>query len=547
MLFSLILASFINFVSPVNYEISLAGNFGEPRPNHFHGGIDVKTGGVEGKTIRSIGDGYVTRVTVGLYGYGNAVFIHHPQGYVSVYCHLKAFNPQIAALVRKRQYERQSYRIDETFKPYECPVAAGQLIAVSGNTGASQAPHLHLEIHNARTGNMMDPLDFLGKYVKDALRPMAHGFMVYPQYGEGVFCGGAAKQSFGFASDNLTRKFTAWGKVGFGLWANDYMEITYNRYGIRKTTLTVDGKVVYQSDVNNIPSAYNRMVNCWGDYEHFRRYGVWYMKSFRDPGNLLPIIKVDANNGFVIFDKEKTYHFVYTVTDFAGNKRDYRFSVEGRKQQLPKKREPNLPRLMRWNRANCFQMPSVQLTMPQNLLGDDLELRPRRMRQPNRLSDAFAFYDSSMPLFSWASLSIRCNRKVADPSKLYIAGKAGATRFYGGRYQNGWVTGRIRELGAIYEIAYDDKAPTITPIGQGAWNSTHTLRVGIQDSGSGIRECRGYVDGKFVLFEEVPKSPWMKCDLRSTAIKKSGGIHDFKFVAIDNRGNKKEFVSKIKY
>ena len=50
---------------PVSYEMSLAGNFGEPRPNHFHGGIDVKTDGVEGKPIYSIGDGYVSRVTMG--------------------------------------------------------------------------------------------------------------------------------------------------------------------------------------------------------------------------------------------------------------------------------------------------------------------------------------------------------------------------------------------------------------------------------------------------------------------------------------------------
>ena len=50
---------------PVSYDISLAGNFGEPRPHHFHGGIDIKTDGVEGKAIYAIGDGYVSRVTMG--------------------------------------------------------------------------------------------------------------------------------------------------------------------------------------------------------------------------------------------------------------------------------------------------------------------------------------------------------------------------------------------------------------------------------------------------------------------------------------------------
>ena len=50
----------IVYASPVDYDITLAGNFGEPRPFHFHGGLDVKTGNVEGKDIFSIADGYVT-------------------------------------------------------------------------------------------------------------------------------------------------------------------------------------------------------------------------------------------------------------------------------------------------------------------------------------------------------------------------------------------------------------------------------------------------------------------------------------------------------
>ena len=93
---------------PVSYDISLAGNFGEPRPHHFHGGIDIKTDGVEGKAIYAIGDGYVSRVTMGLYGFGNAVYVTHPEGYTSVYCHLKAFSPRIKAALRRYQYQARS-------------------------------------------------------------------------------------------------------------------------------------------------------------------------------------------------------------------------------------------------------------------------------------------------------------------------------------------------------------------------------------------------------------------------------------------------------
>lgn len=87
---SLFLSAALAFGSPVNYPISLAGNFGEPRPNHFHGGIDVRTGQVEGKPVFSVADGYVSRITVGLGGFGNAIYVNHPGGKTSVYCHLKS-------------------------------------------------------------------------------------------------------------------------------------------------------------------------------------------------------------------------------------------------------------------------------------------------------------------------------------------------------------------------------------------------------------------------------------------------------------------------
>ena len=75
------MVSQIVFGSPVHYDIELAGYFAEPRPNHFHGGIDIKTGQVEGKALYSIGDGYVSQITIGLFGFGNALYIHHPEGY----------------------------------------------------------------------------------------------------------------------------------------------------------------------------------------------------------------------------------------------------------------------------------------------------------------------------------------------------------------------------------------------------------------------------------------------------------------------------------
>ena len=116
-----------------------------------------------------------------------------------------------------------------------------------------------------------------------------------------------------------------------------------------------------------------------------------------------------------------------------------------------------------------------------------------------------------------------------------------------GTYHRGWVTGKARELGAVYELAYDDTPPMLNPVGQSSWNSTHVIRMGIVDGQSGIASYRGYVDGQFVLFEEVCQSPWVRCDLTATPLKRSGKWRHFTFIAIDHRNNKREFKSLIKY
>ena len=175
---SLLLAVNVNFTPPMSHEISLAGNFGEPRPNHFHGGLDFRTEGVEGKPIMTIGDGYVSRITVGKFGFGNAVYVTHPEGYTSVYCHLQHFSPRMDRLVKQWQYAHEQYEADIRLHPTEYPVAQGQLIAFSGNTGHSFGPHLHLELHDTRTWDMLDPLEYLGTFVNDTVPPQIHDIIM---------------------------------------------------------------------------------------------------------------------------------------------------------------------------------------------------------------------------------------------------------------------------------------------------------------------------------------------------------------------------------
>ena len=327
----------IAYISPVDYDITLAGNFGEPRPFHFHGGLDIKTNNEEGKLVYSVADGYVSRLTINMYGFGNAIYVTHPDGNTSVYCHLKRFADQ---------YEDQLQRtgskdtLSVVFPADKFPVKAGELIAISGNTGHSTGPHLHLEIHDTETWVLRDPLAKLASIIADTVAPQAHSLMVYPMDGEGIFNGGFTKQTFGLGAPDtkvrrsaftVQREFTAWGRVGFALWADDYSEATYNHYGIRYTQLLVDGRELFRSDVDSIPFSCQLEVNRWGDYDHWRRTHIWYMKSFREPGIRLPVLHTNFEQGIVCFSEERPYHLTYILRDYQGNESRYHFTVRGQR------------------------------------------------------------------------------------------------------------------------------------------------------------------------------------------------------------------------
>lgn len=528
----------------MTHEISLAGNFGEPRPNHFHGGLDFRTEGVEGKKVLAISDGYVSRLTVGLFGFGNAIYVTHPDGYTSVYCHLQRFTPRLEELLKKWQYEHEQYEADVRLSPSDCPVAQGQLIAISGNTGHSFGPHLHMEIHDTRTWAMYDPMEFVGAHINDTVAPQIHGIKAYPVAGQGVF---NRTSQPSILQSQPSSPDTAWGLVGFGIYADDYMQGSYNHYGIRLTTLTVDGREVFRSDVNGIPYRKNRMVNSWGDYYHFYKTNHWYMKSFIEPGNTLPILFADEQRGLIRFDEERDYHIEYVLSDFFGNTTRRAFTVRGQRMEIPAKTIANPRMLMRWNQTNIYSRPGMQLVIPYGLIGDDIELSPSVQQSSDGYSPLYTFYHMSCPLFYDAELSIAVHRQVADPQKLYIVCHNGRDRFQGGSYHDGWVTGRLNDLGGRYELAYDGTPPVITLQNEAGWSSAREIRITVKDDQSGLKSCKAYVDGQFVLLKPVAKSNVLLCRLADTPVAATGAMRRLRITAVDQRDNEKTIETNIQY
>ncbi len=525
------------FTLPFDFPLYLSANFGELRTNHFHGGLDFKTQGAVGKPVRCIADGYVSRITVSAGGYGNALYITHPNGYMSVYGHLDSFAPEVARYVEQYQYDHETFVADIVPDSAKFRFQQGDVIALSGNTGFSFGPHLHMEIRKTETNEPIDPLPFFRKKVGDKRAPLAHFIAFYPQAGKGVADGKSDMFTLrveGKGASCLPRTVVAWGEIGVGISANDYMDGTQNNYGVRSVELYVDEAKIFHSVVDCFAFGENRAINSWVDYAFYKDHGKWIMKSFAAPGNPLRLLHTDENRGIVRIDQEKDYHFKYVLKDFHDNTSVYSFIVRGSKQSIPEYR-PDMNSYLHYDRPNVIRKLGMQLTIPRGMLYEDVELNSVVRMDSSAISFEYQLHDKPVPLHAGCELMIGVRRlPVSDTTKYYIE-KQSRDKYYsvGGYYENGWVKTVISELGT-YRVAVDTIPPRITPLGKSS-PSTRTIRYKVSDRGTGIKSYRGTVDDQFILVAYSAKNGTMTCHIDPERVSK--GRHTFKLAVEDYCGN----------
>lgn len=515
-----------SFVPPFDFPLTLSGNFGEIRSNHFHGGLDFKTQGVTGKPVRALADGYISRIRV-TNGSGHVLDVTYDNGYSTINRHLSAFVQPIAGRVEKLQYEQESWEVEIVPEPGEYPVKPGQIIALSGNTGYSFGPHLHLDVFETETGDYVDPMPFFKSKIKDKTAPRAEGIMLFPQAGSGVVAGSERPQSF---PPSAVKPVEAWGIIGAGIKAYDYMDGVHNRYGVHTVILSVDGTEVFRSTVDRFSQDENRMINSWTHGQ--------YMKSFIDPGNTLRLLKAsNGNRGLVDISEERDYQFQYVLKDYFGNTSRYRFVVRGKKQPI-RPLQHREKYFFAWDRTNYLQEPGMTLVVPKGMLYDDVPLNYSMRADSGAIAFTYQLHDKAVPLHSGCELHIGLRRKpVEDMTKYYVARVTARGKYSaGGRYEDGFMKTSIRELGT-YTVAIDTVPPVIIPLNKNLWVRNGKVTFRLKDGQTGIRSYRGTIDGKYALFgrPNLTKSVW-ECKLDPKYVSK-GGKHTVEMTVTDQCGN----------
>jgi murein DD-endopeptidase MepM/ murein hydrolase activator NlpD len=534
------------FRPPLDIPMQLSGNFGELRPNHFHAGFDFKTQQKEGLKVYAAADGYVSRIKISTFGNGKTIYITHPNGYTSVYAHLQKAVGSIQDFITKTHYKEQAFEIEMYLKPGEIPIKKGEWIAISGNTGASEGPHLHFEIRDSKTEYIINPMLFgFDSGFKDTKKPTVSGLYVYPlttkttvnKSQRPILLNYSLQKDGTFLAD----KVVANGEIGFGIIADDYDDVSFNKNGVYSVHSFLNGqpRFGYQLDTYSFDDM--RYVNALIDYAKYKKTKQRVQKLFMKNKYGLSFIKTDEAKGQItpIPNLDEVYRI--EVADFFGNKTAITVPVQYDISSAVITAEPVFSNyFIKANKDNIFEKENVSVFFPAGTFYDDFVLN---FDVKNRI---LYLHDDTVPAHTNFTITMTDNTLSKEQQeKTFIARVEGDQISYNSTYRKDSVfSTKVKTLGK-YKLVSDTLAPNVIitkPI-EGKWISQDAIQLQISDSGSGIKSYNGYLNGKWVLFEYDNKTNTITHYFNDDFV--LNGANELRVIVTDAMGNSTTFETRF--
>jgi hypothetical protein len=303
----------------------VTSTFGEYRRTHFHAGIDISSGDVTGYGVFASRSGFVSRIRISPVGYGKILYIRHPDGFTTTYAHLEKFAPAIDARAAREQRTLGRYPVDIACPPQEFPVRKGDLVGLTGQTGAA-SPHLHFEIRDT-DGNPVNP--FLAPLLRvlDGIPPSITRIAVSPLSPDATVDGGNSSRIYRAEtvrgnSMHIPVPIVITGEAGFAVESRDRIPGSRFRNGLYTRALYIDGVPVYAARIDRTPWEEAHEIELCFERSLKDAGGGRFAKLYMDSPNHIPFYTPRTSRAGIIDCASYTpgpHKFRIVCADFPGN------------------------------------------------------------------------------------------------------------------------------------------------------------------------------------------------------------------------------------
>ncbi|WP_317170230.1 M23 family metallopeptidase [Winogradskyella eckloniae] len=531
------------FRHPLDIPLVLSGTFAELRSTHFHGGLDIKTQRKQGLKVYAAAEGYVSRIKISHYGYGKAIYITHPNGYTTVYGHLKKLSDRLEEYIKQCQYDKESYEVEVFPHSEELLIMPNEIIAYSGNTGSSGGPHLHFEIRDNEE-RPINPLLF-GFKVKDSKAPFVSAVFAYPKDEFATINGKNKRTQLRLipqkSGDYKVEEITAYGDIGFGVTSYDKQDLAPNNNGVSNIQTVFNGNRSIEVDFKRFSFEETKHIKRYVDYSYFKSKKSRIQKLFIEKNNPLSLFKDANNDGYVTVEDSTSTVYKIRIRDFHDNETWVTVPVKGKHMEAITDSivDDSEKSLVYSDKTTTLTSGLVTVNFYENTLYDD-EFIDFKVN-----SDTLILHEDKIPLQKNFYINYDLSKfKSEHQDKIFIAQLYGYYKRpnYLNTTRKGDILSAKSKTFGTFALAMDTISPTIKPINfqDKKWLSKYRyLKVKIDDDLSGVSKYRATVNGQWILMEYDYKTHTLTHDFNDNVVKDTK--NELKIIVTDNVGNSTTF------
>ena len=469
-------------------------------------GLDLSTEGKENLPILAPADGYLARIKIETGGFGRALYVNHPNGTTTLYAHMNRFIPAAEQFPRTKQYEQQTWKIDVNLPIDLIPLKKGQLIGYSGNTGASQGPHVHFEIRDTKTENCLNPLLYRFPF-HDVTPPDVYRLVFYDR-DKSIF----EQAPVPFSLVRLGNEFKPSGLVELSfdrafmaIQATDRMTGIPNPNGFFSASLFKDNGLISSFEMDNIGYDKTRYLNGHIDYPTRAKGGGYYQMLFPPKGYAVDMYKPsDAGMDHIRVSSVPEAYSI-KVTDAYGNSSYVEFRVSRKAGDRPANVFPGS--FMEPNTLNVYEDENIQFVFKEDAFYDafHFSVQPFYANSAVELSSVYQALPADIPVQSYFTARLKPNRNNLLVNKDRVVMKRtykAKTEIKKAVEERGWYAAQFRDFG-YFQLLEDLQPPSLSS----SLQSGTTVRAGsrivfdVTDNNKNIKEFRANVDGQWLMFQ----------------------------------------------